>query len=330
MRAAGRDDVVGVGGERPTETSVPRRAMTANTYVKTLDGSEARELEALLRTAGFEFRDVAHALFSARGEGVTCTVYTSGKCVVQGPGLEGFVAERLKSAVEAPAPSGLLLEFPDKVVGSDETGKGDYFGPLVTCAVAFDASKLGHFAEDALVDSKTLSESAVKRIAAEIRQHLVYKEVVILPERYNQIYQTFGNLNRMLAWAHATAIEGVLEQTEADVALVDKFCDESVLRRYLKERGKTKKLVMRPKLEAHPAVAAASIIASDTFTRSLLRLGREVGLVLPKGAGSPVDSAAKRLVSVNGEAVLQKVAKLHFKTTEKVLGHPLEPRPEAP
>jgi ribonuclease HIII len=299
-----------------------------NTYVTKLDSEAIRALETAVRAGAFELRNVDHAHFSARGEGVTCTVYTSGKCVVQGPGTPQFLEHRLgisdaEEKLEAaitPALTKQWSEFAERTVGSDETGKGDYFGPLVVAAVAFEPKDAAAFDELRLVDSKTLSAGVIARTAKVIRDTLPYAIVSVGPARYNELYATFGNLNTMLAWCHATAIEEVLTKADARVVIVDKFCDERVLRRQLKERALGKKLVVTPRAEAYPAVAAASILASDAFTRALVRLGQEFNLTLPKGAGSPVDLAAKRLVAVQGREVLRCVAKLHFKTTEKILG----------
>ena len=134
----------------------------------------------------------------------------------------------------------------------------------------------------------------------------------------NQLYEKFGNLNRLLAWAHGTALEAVLERTEAKTIIVDKFCEEGPFRRHLKERARACKLILQTKAEAFPAVGAASILASDAFSRKLEYLSKEYGLTLPKGAGANVDATARRLLATQGREVLARVAKVHFANTGKL------------
>ncbi len=278
-------------------------------------------LENAMRGGSFSFKALAYAVFSAKGEGVSCALYNSGKCVVQGKGTEQFVAHYLPNhAVALEAPLRLEAEFTQTVIGSDESGKGDYFGPLVTAAVACGPEH-AVLLEDVLVtDSKKMSAGAIRQSAAGIRETLDYAIVVINPERYNQLYAKIGNLNKLLAWCHGTAIEEVLEKRDVGMLVVDKFCDERTLLAGFKPKAKTKQLVLRPKAESNPAVGAASILASDAFTRGLEKLGRDNNLKLPKGAGSPVEAAARRLLQSQGREVLSRVAKMHFRTTEKIGG----------
>lgn len=292
------------------------------TFVAKLSAEDMARLETELRSGNFEYKTIPYARFSARGEGVNCTLYESGKCVVQGKGLDQFVAHyfpghELPSA-EASAPSAATLEFDRIVVGSDESGKGDYFGPLVTAAVAFGPKDLPILEEARFADSKVMTHKAIRSCAAIIREKLPHEIVVVGPSKYNQLYAKFGNLNKLLAWCHGTALNGVLERVEADTIVVDKFCDEKVLRRGFKPLVQGKELILRTRAESNPAVAAASVLASDAFTRALERLGREVDLNLPKGAGRQVDLAGKRLVSVKGRDILEQVAKVHFRNTEKI------------
>lgn len=295
--------------------------MSVTTFVARLEPLEMAALETAIRAGGFELKTVPHAVLSARGEGVTCTLYLSGKCVVQGAGTEQFVARHLAGHEAPPVPMRALEpEFTRRVVGSDESGKGDYFGPLVTAAVACGPEDAAALAAVLIRDSKVMSPGAIRASAAVIRESLPHAIVVIDPPRYNELHARMGNLNRLLAWSHAVAIEEVLEKVDVDMIVIDKFCDERVIRAALKPRALAKELVLRTRAESNPAVAAASILASDAFTRRLAALGKDVGLTLPKGASSLVDAAARRLVRVQGREVLDRVAKVHFRTTGKVLG----------
>ncbi|MFT7616408.1 MAG: ribonuclease HIII [Planctomycetota bacterium] len=294
------------------------------TFVVKLNSAEMDAFEGEVRSGSFEFRSIDYARFGAKGEGVSVALYNSGKCVVQGKGMEQFVAHYLPGH-EAQSPKvkkeeDAVLEFESVVVGSDESGKGDYFGPLVVAAVAFGPEYVSIMEDVTLGDSKKLSRKQIQEASVVIKEKLPHEIVVIGPEKYNQLYAKFRNLNSLLAWAHGTALERVLDQTQADTIVVDKFCEEAPFRRGLKEKGNAAKLILRPRAESIPAVGAASILASEAFHRSLFFLGKEYDLTLPKGAGGQVDAAAKRLVKVRGEEILPFVAKMHFANTRKVLG----------
>ena len=289
------------------------------TFVASLRDDEIRILQEYVESAGFELKEVAHAHFGAKGEGVSLTVYRSGKCVIQGKGTDQFVAARLPDHMKAPEePVDRLLDLPELAVGSDESGKGDYFGPLVTAAVAFGPEHASLLEETAIGDSKKLSPAVIRKSAEIIKASLPHEIVVVSPQRYNELYQKFGNLNTMLAWCHGTALERVLEKTDAKTIIVDKFCDERVLRRQLKDRARSARLILESRAEAWPAVGAASILASDTFSRRLEFLSRDAGLTLPKGAGSNVDATARRLVQGQGFEALGRFAKMHFANTRKI------------
>ena len=293
------------------------------TFVAKLNTSEMDELAEVIRSRAYEMRTVEHARFAAKGEGVHVVLYNSGKCVVQGKGSEQFVAAYLPAhqKEETEAATDALLEFPYQVVGSDESGKGDYFGPLVVAAVAFGPADEGCMAEVTIGDSKKLSGKQIHEAAQLIKANLPHEIVAVGPEKYNQLYQKFGNLNTLLAWCHGTALEAVLEKAPGcQAVVVDKFCEEGPFRRFLKDKAEALPLVLRPRAESIPAVGAASILASHTFATKLHFLGKEFDLTLPKGAGANVDATARRLLKVKGPAVLAKVAKMHFANTRKIGG----------
>lgn len=288
------------------------------TFSQPLTTEEILQLEKAMHEGQFEFRDVQHARFSARGEGVTCTVYNSGKCVIQGKGTEQFVQYHLSghSCTQDPTPE--ELDFTTTVVGSDESGKGDYFGPLVAAAVVLDPADLGALEDVRLVDSKRLSPGAIVRTARVLRETVIHSIVTVMPSRYNDLYEKMGNLNRLLAWCHGAAIEEALGKKDASRVVIDRFCDEKMIRNHLKPLALSKELEIRPRAEDHPAVAAAAILATDEFRRRLGRLGDEAKLTLPRGSGAPVKRAARRLVQVNGQGILHRVAKIHFKITGEI------------
>jgi len=204
-------------------------------------------------------------------------------------------------------------------IGTDESGKGDYFGPLVVAGFFLEDRQKGVLKELGVKDSKTLSDNRCREIADILKRGYVHTLVVIGPEKYNGLYSKMRNLNRMLAWGHARAIENILAEVPCAKAVTDQFGDEKFVLNALMKQGKTIELVQRTKAEADLAVAAASILARAEFLKRLYFLGKECGLDLPKGAGPQVEQAAVALIRKHGIEALDKVAKRHFKITERVL-----------
>lgn len=206
-----------------------------------------------------------------------------------------------------------------KWVGVDEAGKGDYFGYLVIAGVYADDDKAKRLKDMGVKDSKLLSDSAAARISTAIKRICRHEIVRISPEKYNLLYKKFRSLNKLLAWGHARVIENLLEKTEVDFVITDKFGEESLLKKTLFQKGKKTKIHQNVRAESDIAVAAASILARAEFLKTLKQLSLEVGYSLPKGA-THVEEAAKELVKKYDESVLDFVAKRHFKTTKRVLG----------
>ena len=169
-------------------------------------------------------------------------------------------------------------------------------------------------------DSKKIADSVIRRLEVDIKTLCRHSVIAIGPERYNELYGKIRNLNRLLAWGHAKALETLLEQVPCERAIADQFGDERLILNALQEKGRKITLEQRHKGEEDIAVAAASIVARAEFVRRLERLAAQWGMPLPKGASPAVEAAAKALVRKHGREGLAKVAKLHFKTTKAVLG----------
>jgi len=208
-------------------------------------------------------------------------------------------------------------------IGTDEAGKGDYFGPLVVAAAYADTAALARLPQVGVRDSKRLSIASLHQKEEMVKQICPGFEVVlILPPRYNQLQAKIGNLNHLLAWAHARAIESLLAKPECrdcELAVTDKFGDEAYLQHALMARGRRIQLVQEVRAESDPAVAAASVLARAAFLRSLHQLSARLGVDLPRGA-THVLPTARRVYAKGGLALLGEVAKLHFKTTRQVTG----------
>ena len=205
-------------------------------------------------------------------------------------------------------------------IGSDESGKGDFFGPLVIAAFFMPEGQEGALTALGVKDSKRTSDGRCLEIAATLKRGYPYHSVIAVgPEKYNELWEKLRNLNRLLAWGHARAIENILERVPAGKAVTDQFGDEKFVRNALLQKGREIELVQMPRAEEDPAVAAASILARAEFLTRLRYLSKDVGMELPKGASAQVEAAAVKLVRENGPDILGRVAKTHFKTTVRVL-----------
>ena len=205
-------------------------------------------------------------------------------------------------------------------IGIDESGKGDYFGPLVIAAVFVTPALEQDLALMQVRDSKKISDGRILEMAPDIRLLCPQSLVAIGPQRYNELDAKIKNLNRLLAWGHARALENLLQQVDCDLAIADQFGDERLILNALQEKGKQIRLVQRTKAESDLAVAAASILARADFLQRLDRLSQELSTTLPKGASAAVELAGRMVVKKYGRDRLGSVAKLHFKTTKQVLG----------
>lgn len=274
----------------------------------TLTPQEIEELRARLERRGFEFRPLQHAHFQARAPGCIVSAYRSGKVVVQGPSA----AEHFGEPPPPPALKG-------PVCGSDESGKGDYFGPLAVAAVVVKPGEERMLRDAGVRDSKEMSDGAILRAAVAVRK-LPHAIRVLAPKEYNARHDAERNVALFLATLHAEAIAGALRAAPATRVVIDQFTFAERLEEALARQGVKLPVEIRPRAEDNPAVAAASVLARAEFLLGLKDLGSEHGVELPKGAGPPVEAVARRLFREGGRGALAAVAKIHFKTTLKVTG----------
>ena len=295
-------------------------------YTKPLTTAQAERLRMLLLERGFAFEVKPYMLYAASGQKVSVAVYEKGpKIVVQGKGTQDFVQFILEPEVLGTVELGyddvLHPERYTPHIGVDESGKGDFFGPLVIAGAYVDASMTGRLVELGVMDSKRIgSDARMEALAGQMRGlGLVHEVIVIGPERYNELHTKFGNLNSLLAWGHARVIENLLDRVpDCPRALSDQFANPKVLQKALLERGKSIIMEQRTKAESDPAVAAASILAREKFIQWLARNGARWGAPLPRGASALVKETATRIVATEGRDALGKLAKLHFRTTNDI------------
>jgi ribonuclease HIII len=298
-----------------------------SSYTCPLDADKIAQLKRDLRARGFIFREIPYTHFGAehRGEKVNVAVYTSGKLVVQGKGTTDFVQFYLEPQLLGEARLGyehvLDPTMLEPRIGVDESGKGDFFGPLVIAGAFLDEAAARNMMEIGVRDSKLIkSDARIAEVAKQIRatSGCVTDVVAIGPEKYNELHARMRNVNDILGWGHARVIENLLGRVDSPKAISDQFGNKRIIEKALMERGRKIKLVQRHKAESDLAVAAASIIARDEFVVRLRRLGKEYGVTLPKGASAAVQEAGRELVAKHGRDILGKVAKTHFSTTQKM------------
>lgn len=300
----------------------------SETKVFELDAPAAQRLQQHLQQTlppDAEWRRVDHARFAVKALGVNLVCYTSGKVVVQGKSLDGFVNEFLSSATTAAAAKAEKddpdLPFDVPTIGSDEAGKGDYFGPLVVASVYAEPVQRAELAAMGVADSKTLSDQRMFPMAERIEQTLDCEVRVLMPVQYNAKWERERNVNHVLAELHADAISALLTRHPGAAVIVDRFGDESLVRKRLESRSaKTGRLIQVPRAEAHPAVGAASVVARVRFVEGFQECERESGTDLHKGGGEPVDVAARRAFAIGGRDLMARIAKLHFKNSERIPG----------
>ncbi|MGD9418187.1 MAG: ribonuclease HIII [Verrucomicrobiota bacterium JB025] len=300
--------------------------MTSHTAPLTND--QVATLRAVLENQNFEFQQKPHSIYSARKGKLNVTVYQKGpKVLIQGKETEDFVRFTLEPEVLGEARLGYEeLHEPDRFephFGIDESGKGDYFGPLVIAGVFTDATITRALVDAGVMDSKRVTSSArIRKLATAIRAipGCTHEVLSIGPQRYNEMHASFGNLNRLLAWGHARVIEKLhARRPDCPRALSDQFARPEILQRALKQKNLSITLDQRTKGESDTAVAAASILARERFVDWIEKTSSAGGIDLPLGASDAVIAAARTLISKHGRQSLPKIAKLHFKTTTKVL-----------
>ena len=203
-------------------------------------------------------------------------------------------------------------------IGTDESGKGDFFGPLVIAGVLADEKTAQYFLDLGIKDSKKLSDKKMLILAAEIKKVAPHSIIAISNSKYNELYNNMKNLNKLLAWGHARAIENVLEKQHCEYALSDKFGDESLIKSALMRNGRSIRLEQMGKAESDIAVAAASVLARATFVQKLQEMENTYGLKFQKGCSGLVKDGAKLFIEKYGKERLKEVCKAHFKTYNEV------------
>lgn len=297
-------------------TSNPR-----SSFVTEIDLKVASKLKKDLEERGFEFSRPAYTLFSAKTKGISCTLYESGKLMVQGKEMNDFIEFYLEPEILKSVSYSHAAAFLDTTshIGIDESGKGDFFGPLCIAGVQASGKEIEELQKMGVRDSKKITDASIITLGRKIKSQFVHHIVKINPQKYNELYDQFRNLNRLLAWGHATTIEQLVNKTGCRAVIIDQFANEEVVITALHRKKLDVQLTQRHRGEEDLVVAAASILARMAFLEGLEQLSLQYGIKLPKGASSATIKAGNQFAREHGRAALPQVAKMHFKTIDSII-----------
>lgn len=297
-----------------------------NIYTNKFNNQTGERVKKFFENKNFSFGVLQYANWQAKNEAFTASFYNSGKFVLQGKDVS-LIAAELEEFLNENAGQKKLLTVnlsqrdeeiivpAERYIGTDESGKGDFFGPLVTASVCADGKLREFFEEIGVKDSKKLDDAKIMKLAAQIKNNAPFSIVVVTPEKYNQLYNSFKNLNKLLAWTHARAIENVLEKSPCECAVSDKFGNEKFIQNALLEKGSKINLIQTVRGERDLTVAAASVVARAEFVKRFSDMCMKYDLKFPKGASNAVIQTGMDFCKKFGKENLKSVAKLHFKTT---------------
>jgi ribonuclease HIII len=312
-----------------TRDDEPEAPKKIGSYTVKLDDAQMEKLRAICVARGWTPFEVAYTRFAFKADHlkVNVSAYTSGKAVIAGKGTEDFVRDVLEPEVTGAAKLGydevLHPDWFESHAGLDESGKGDFFGPVVAATVIADKPAIESWIKAGVKDSKRIAELQIIKLDKIIRETkgVVVRTCFCGMPKYNELMARPGaNLNRLLAWQHATALEQALAMKRVPWGLLDQFTEQPLTQRELAKKGvKDFELKMRTKAEEDPVVAAASVVARAEFQRQMGLLSKKFGEKLQKGASALVKEQGARIIEKFGVKALGEFAKLHFRTAYEVV-----------
>lgn len=294
----------------------------ADCFVTKIDISLKEKLKADLIEQGFELFQPPHTFFSAKRTGIAIALYQSGKLTVQGKNKSEFITYYLEPEILQDFSYNypeVGIDFTSRI-GIDEAGKGDFFGPLCVAGLYADEPTVKTLLTLGVKDSKSMSDKTIRKIAKEIEKSCTYATVNLFPKKYNELYTGFKNINAMLAWGHATAIENLVNKSGCQFVTIDQFANESYVENAVKRKGLTNlNLRQQHKGERDIVIAGASIVARNAFLDGMDKLSEHYRFEFPKGAANRVIGIGRDFVRQFGPNELENVCKSHFKTKQAVL-----------
>jgi ribonuclease HIII len=302
------------------ESSTPKVSL----YTEKLPPEQMEKLRLVCERKYWEPYDVAYAQFAFKGPKLNLVAYTSGKVVIQGKGTEEFITDVLEPEVTGVAKFGydevLRPEWFESHAGLDESGKGDFFGPVVSACVIADKPAIDAWRSAGIRDSKKVGDAQIVKLDKMIRETngAVARTMFCGMAKYNELMgRPRANLNLLLAWQHAKALEEALEQKYVPWGMLDQFSKQPLVQRYFKREDFD--LRMQTKAEEDPVVAAASVVARAEYVRQMQKLSDRFGENLLKGASAQVREQGVKIIEKFGPQALKDFAKLHFRTAHEVV-----------
>lgn len=291
-----------------------------NTFSEKITQKQAEEIKSFLANLAATFDSVQYSAWRAKTSNFQAIYYTSGKLLIQGKNVSDIASKvnEILGKSSCSEKKEEILMSAEKYIGTDESGKGDFFGPLVVAGVQVNSENKQKFIDLGVKDSKKLDDKKILQLANIIKANAVHSVVVMTPVKYNELYNKFKNLNKLLAWGHARAIENILEKSPCEYALADKFGDESLIKNALMQKGRSIILNQMVRAEADIAVACASVIARAEFVKRMADMEAKYELTMSKGVSDKVIQQAKEFVKKYSFERLNEVAKIHFKTTNEL------------
>lgn len=295
------------------------------TRVFKLGLKEKEKLKNALSSSQFTWKKVAHAEFQIQRNGLSATLYKSGKLVVQGKEAELWIAEYLGESVKPEPPKDEKPKdenwpSPDQSIGSDEAGKGDSFGGIAVCAVGLSSDTYKEVAETNICDSKKMSDSLILQLAPWLKSRIAYKEIELSPFEYNEMWrQCGGNVNNLLTELHTKCIHALLKKDIYKSIVIDRFSPQLPVTKKLNKIKSNIVVVEKPRGEEFLAVACASVIARAAFLNQIKRMSEELAMDVPLGSGSPIPKALKRYQDIHGNNDWEKAVKIHFKNIQQFI-----------
>ena len=298
-----------------------------SSYTSPLTLEQVDSLKAILIELDFSWVERPYTIYSAKKGKLNVSVYEKGpKVLIQGGETEDFVKFHLEPEVLGEAKLGYeKVHDPEQYqphFGIDESGKGDFFGPLVIAGAYTDESIVEKLVSLGVKDSKEVnSPQKIRNISAKIKkiQGFHYHVICISPERYNELYAKFNNLNSMLAWGHVKIMQELQQKCpNCKDSLSDQFAKPHVIESMAKRMGVTDLTIrQRTKAESDTAVAAASILAREAFINWMDKTGEDIGTEIPLGASARVKTIARKIKS-EAKYPLNTLVKTHFKTYKEL------------
>lgn len=272
-----------------------------------LSSKEIDNLEAAIKEKNLNNQPITNQYESLRikDQNIHLILYSTGKLVFND---SNETMNLLKSILQ------VETDY-DYFLGSDETGKGEWYGPLVVVATALKPEDIIQLRLMGVKDSKTIKTPKIIDFARQIIEtEIPYQALVLNPPTYNQLYTDFKNegknLNDLMAWAHSRVIGDLLKRIEFNQAqvVIDRFDFKKTEYRLKKLKNPQIKLIQKIRGESETPVAAASIIAKYLFEKQVEKLNYRYKLNL-KNSGPD---------EVNPE-ILPDVAKKHFNNVKKFI-----------